>query len=177
MVRGGLARVCTPLVLVVGPSVCGPSETVFALHPAPDSRPSLRYGWLGDTVEAERAPAWHGERRPGTVVRIIKHLIERRVPHVLALYAAASWGLIEFVGFLVDEYILSTHLTRVVLTSLLLLLPSAAMVAWFHGRPGRDDVPLTEKIGIPANFVVAATVVFLLFRGPGLGGRQLPRCP
>lgn len=95
--------------------------------------------------------------------------MERRVPHVLALYAGASWALIEFTGFLVDEFLLSPHWTRVVLSVFLLLLPTVAMVAWFHGPPGRDAVPLSEKIGIPANLAVAAAVVILLFGGRDLG--------
>ncbi|MYG19030.1 MAG: tetratricopeptide repeat protein [Gemmatimonadales bacterium] len=95
--------------------------------------------------------------------------MERRVPHVLALYAGASWALIEFTGFLVDEFLLSPHWTRVVLSVFLLLLPTVAMLAWFHGPPGRDVVPLAEKIGIPANLAVAAAVVILLFGGQDLG--------
>ena len=95
--------------------------------------------------------------------------MERRVPHMLALYAGGSWALIEFTGFLVDEFLFSPHWTRVVMTALLLLVPSVAMLAWFHGRRGRDDVPLTEKIGIPANLAVAAITLFLLFGGRDLG--------
>ena len=100
---------------------------------------------------------------------LARELMERRVPHMLALYAGGSWALIEFTGFLVDEFLLSPHWTRVVMTGLLLVLPSIAMLAWFHGRRGRDDVPLTEKIGIPANLAVAAIVLFLVFGGWDLG--------
>ena len=95
--------------------------------------------------------------------------MERRVPHMLALYAGGSWALIEFTGFLVDEFLLSPHWTRVVMTGLLLVLPSVAMLAWFHGRKGRDDVPLAEKVGIPANLAVAAVVLLLVFGGRDLG--------
>ena len=100
---------------------------------------------------------------------LARNLFERRVPHVLAIYAGASLGLVEFAAFMVDEFLLSPHWTRVVLTAVLLLLPSVAMLAWFHGRQGRDEVPLTEKIGIPANLALAATVLLLLFGGQDLG--------
>ena len=114
----------------------------------------------------ETGRAWRTEAR---VVALVKHLFERRIPQVLAIYAGASWGLIEFAGFLVEEFLLSPHWPRFVLAALLLLLPSVLMLAWFHGRPGRDDVPLAEKIGIPANLAVAALALLLLFGGRDLG--------
>ena len=103
------------------------------------------------------------------LIRLLDDLMERRVPHVLAIYAGASWGLIEFTEFLVGTFLLSQRLTILVMAALFLLLPSVAMLAWFHGRRGRDDVPLAEKIGIPVNLAVAASVLLVLFRGQHLG--------
>lgn len=102
---------------------------------------------------------------------LARTLLERRVPHALAIYAGASWALVEFVAFAVDEFLLSPHLTRVVLAGLLLLLPTAFMLAWFHGKPGRDreNLARTEKIGIPANLVLCAAVLWILFGGKDLG--------
>lgn len=97
-----------------------------------------------------------------------KSLIERRVPQVLAIYAGASWGFIEFVAFAVDEFLLSPHWPRVALTVVLTMVPSVFMLAWFHGRPGRDAVPLAEKIGIPLNVAVLAAVLVAGFGGTGL---------
>ncbi len=102
----------------------------------------------------------------------MRGLFERRVPHVLGIYAGASWALVEWVAFLVDEFLLSPHWPRVVMSTLLLLLPSVAMLAWFHGRPGRDQVAAAEKIGIPVNLAVAAAVLMLLFRGADLGSQM-----
>ena len=101
----------------------------------------------------------------------VRALIERRVPHIVAIYAGASWGLIEFTGFVVGEFLLSPHWTRVVLVTLLALLPSVVMLAWFHGRPGRDRDSLagTEKVGIPANLVLCGAVLRMLFGGVDLG--------
>ncbi len=103
--------------------------------------------------------------------RPLRTLLERRVPHVLAIYAGASWGVVEFVNFAVDEFLLSPHWTRVVLLGLLPLLPTALMLAWFHGKPGRETEGLarTEKIGIPANVVLCGAVLWMLFGGADLG--------
>ena len=101
----------------------------------------------------------------------VRDLFARRVPHIVALYAGASWGLIEFTSFAVDEFLLSPHWTRVVLVTLFLLLPSVILLAWFHGRPGRDRDSLarTEKIGIPVNLVLCVAALWMLFGGVDLG--------
>ena len=116
---------------------------------------------MDTTPPAERPPP----------VFSVRALLERRVPHIVAIYAGASWGLIEFTGFLVVEFLLSPHWTRVVLVTLFLLLPSVVILAWYHGKPGRDrDFPArTEKIGIPANLVLCAAALWSLFGGVDLG--------
>ncbi len=104
-------------------------------------------------------------------VSLARELIQRRVPHILAIYAGASWGLVEFTNFAVDEFLLSPHWTRMVLVTLFVLLPSVLMFAWFHGKPGRDRDSLarTERIGIPANLVLCAVVLWALYGGEELG--------
>lgn len=103
--------------------------------------------------------------------KLVRTLVERRVPHILALYVGASWGIIEFVNFAVHEFVLSPHWTRVALVAVLLLLPTVFMLAWFHGKPGKDvdEMPRAEKIGIPANIVLCAGVLWLIFGGEDLG--------
>ena len=100
---------------------------------------------------------------------LIRECVDRRVPQVVTIYAGASWGLVEFSAFLTDEFLLSPHWPRVAMTTLLLLAPMAVMLAWFHGKRGRDEVPLVEKIAIPANLVLALAVLGVLFRGADLG--------
>ncbi len=100
---------------------------------------------------------------------LLKDLVERRVPHSVAFYVGVSWGCVQFTHLIVNEFLLSPHWTRVVLSTVLLLLPSVLMLAWFHGRPGRNRVTLTEKIGIPVNLTVAAVVLALAFSGTDLG--------
>lgn len=102
---------------------------------------------------------------PGLAAKLMK----RRVPHVLAIYAGASWGLVEFMAFAVDEFLLSPHWTRVVMVGVLLILPSVLMLAWFHGAPGRDEMARVEKVGIPANLAFAVVVLWALFDGEDLG--------
>ena len=100
-----------------------------------------------------------------------RDLIQRRVPHILAIYAGASWGLVEFTAFAVDEFLLSPHWPRMVMATLFMVLPSVFMLAWFHGKPGRerDQLARTEKVGIPANLLLCMVVLAALFEGEELG--------
>ena len=100
---------------------------------------------------------------------LMRSLVERRVPHSVALYIGVSWGCVQFTHFIVNEFLLSPHWTRVVLAAVLLFLPSVLMLAWFHGRPGRNRFPLVERVGIPANVVVVAVVLTLAYSGTDLG--------
>ena len=100
---------------------------------------------------------------------LMRNLVERRVPHSLAIYIGVSWGCVQFTHFIVNEFLLSPHWTRVVLSTVLLFLPTVLMLAWFHGRPGRNRVTLTEKVGVPVNLAVAAVVLALAFSGTDLG--------
>ena len=109
---------------------------------------------------------------------LMRNFVERRVPHSVALYIDVSWGCVQFTQFIVNEFVLSPHWTRVVLSMVLLFLPTVLMLAWFHGKPGRNRVTLTEKVGIPVNLAVAAVVLALAFSGTDLGAaveRAIPK--
>lgn len=109
-------------------------------------------------------------RSPG--IGLIRSLIERRVPHAVGIYAGASWGLMEFTDAIVVQRLLfSTHYVDLVLLATPLLLPSVILLAWFHGKSGRDreTLPRTEKIGIPANMALCGIVLWAAFAGTDLG--------
>jgi tetratricopeptide (TPR) repeat protein len=101
--------------------------------------------------------------------RLFRGLWSRRVPHFLGAYFVAVWAILEFLDWLVNRYLLSSHLVDFALALLLLLLPSVLLVAWFHGSPGRDQLARTELIGVPVNLAMAAVVLVLLFGGKDLG--------
>src|SRR5687768_4908605 len=95
-------------------------------------------------------------------------MVERRVPHILAVYAGLSWGFVQFIDF-IERYGISPHWTDLALIALLLLLPSVVLFAYNHGRPGKDEWTAVEKVGIPLNVVLAGVVLFLLFQGKAMG--------
>lgn len=98
-----------------------------------------------------------------------QNLWKRRVPQAVGIYLGISWAVIEFVGFMVDRYVLSPHLVTLSLVVLASLLPSVAIVAYFHGAPGRQGWTRVEKIGIPTNLLAMGVLLAVLFSGRDLG--------
>ena len=108
-------------------------------------------------------------RRGDVKNRLWKSLWTRRVPHVLGVYLGVSWGLLEFVGFLVDRYLLSPHLVTFSLVALVSLLPSISIIAYFHGTPGRQGWSKVEKVAVPSNLLALGVLLTLMFSGKDLG--------
>jgi len=100
---------------------------------------------------------------------LIKRLFERRMPQIVFIYFGVCWTILEFLNWLVEHYQLSPYFTDLGLIILLSLLPTVGMLAYFHGRPGRDVWTKTEKIGIPANIVCTLALVYIVFSGKELG--------
>lgn len=102
-------------------------------------------------------------------VSFFKDLISRRVPQILGGYLAASWILLEFMDWLVRRYPISPHLVEFCLVFLAAMIPTIFLLAYFHGKPGRDQWTKIEKIGIPTNLVVTTLLLVFLFRGKEIG--------
>lgn len=96
-------------------------------------------------------------------------LKERRVPQILGLYLGAGWGLIQFIEWIVQRYGLSPYLPDFSLVILFSLLPTVAVIAYFHGRPGRDRWTLTELVTVPVNLIFTMSLLFTIFSGKDLG--------
>ena len=85
----------------------------------------------------------------------MRQLLHRRVPHIVGAYLATSWILLEFTDWAVGQYALSPALTNFVVTTLLLLLPAVAVLAWRHGAPGEDPWTKADAAVIGLNLVAA----------------------
>ncbi len=109
---------------------------------------------------------------PSPWAGLIRDLFGRRVPYWIGVYAGASWLLFEFTNQVVmQRWLFFEHYEGLVLWPILLLLPSVIMVAWFHGKPGRDRNTLarTEQIGVPANLALCGIVPWANFADTPLG--------
>ena len=108
---------------------------------------------------------------------LMRSLFERRVPQIVAIYMGACWGLVEFMDFMVEEFLLSPHWTRVALIAAALLVPSVLMLAWFHGKAGPDRMVRAEKIGIPANVALCVALLWVVFADTDLGAATMCSSP
>ncbi len=98
-----------------------------------------------------------------TKISFFKNLWQRRVPQILGIYLGASWAIIEFVSsLLVDRYLLSSHLITLCIIILFTLIPSVLLLAYFHGKSGKDEWVKYEKIGIPVNLLISAFLIYFL---------------
>ncbi len=100
---------------------------------------------------------------------MLASLVKRRVPHILGLYLGGCWVAVEFVNFLTERYLLSDALTDLTLVALFAMVPAVAMMAWFHGTPGKDQAPKIEKVFVPLNVVAMVALAATLFYGKELG--------
>lgn len=88
--------------------------------------------------------------------------MRRRVPHAALFYFGVSWGLLEFTSYLEERYELSKTLGDAMLAVAAIMLPATLIVAWTHGKPGRDPWGRLEKLALAISGVAAAVAVFVI---------------
>jgi predicted Zn-dependent protease len=96
-------------------------------------------------------------------------ILERRIPQYLLVYIGVAWGLMQFTQFIVSVFLLSPHWTKVAIFAAFMLWPGYLLVVYRHGRAGEDSWSLPEKVGVPANLLVAFAVLVFMFHGEDLG--------
>ena len=94
---------------------------------------------------------------------------ERRILPAVGVYAAGSWVLIEILDRLVERYLLSPYITDAAFWGLYSLIPAVILVAWSHGKPGRDKATTAEKVGVPINIIATLGLLITLFADKDLG--------
>lgn len=96
---------------------------------------------------------------------MLKSLFQRRVPQIVGLYIGATWMMIEIGDWVTDRFQLAPDLTSYIFVGMVALLPAVAVVAWYHGAPGKDEWTRIEKTVIPVNLLLAVFAV-IYFVGP-----------
>jgi tetratricopeptide (TPR) repeat protein len=87
---------------------------------------------------------------------LIGALNERRAWRWLIAYAAASWGLTEATGFLIDTYGVSRTMLDVLIFLIVACFPIILTLVWFHGAKGHQRVNRLEGVILAVLVAVAA---------------------
>ena len=93
---------------------------------------------------------------------------DRRILPAVGVYVAGTWVLIEILDRLVERYLLSPYLTDIVFWGLYSFIPAVMLIAWTHGRPGKDKATRLEKVGVPINVIATLGLLITVFGGKNL---------
>ena len=117
---------------------------------------------IGDSPEEQ-------EDQVDEKIPLFQDLLARRVPQFVGIYFAFTWGVIQFVNWLVDRYLLSPYLIDLCFAISVSMIPSILILSYFHGKPGKDRWTRVEKVAIPINAIVSAIILFFVFYPKDLG--------
>ena len=90
----------------------------------------------------------------------IKELFNRRIPQIIGSYIVAGTSLVLFIDWLVNRYAFPQYYVTLALVSILSIIPSVIIIAYFHGAPGKDEWTKIERVGIPINIIFIALILF-----------------
>ena len=93
----------------------------------------------------------------------------RRVPQYFGGYCLTVMGVVQFVDWIQNRFVLSPHLTNFVLVLFLTLIPAVVLVSYHHGMPGRQVLTFWEKVALILNLAVTLAVLYFMFQGKDLG--------
>ncbi len=102
-------------------------------------------------------------------MNVFREIKERHVLQAVGVYVGACWVLIEILDRLVERYLLSPTLTDVFFWGLFSLLPAVILIAYAHGKPGKDKVTRSEIVGVPINLIATTGLLITMFSGQHMG--------
>ena len=94
---------------------------------------------------------------------IIQEIRHRRVLPAVGFYVGSCCVLVEIIDRLVERYLLSPYLSDIVFWGLYSLIPAVMLVAWTHGKPGKDKVTRFERVGVPINLIATIGLLISVF--------------
>lgn len=104
-----------------------------------------------------------------TFSHLIKELWKRKVFLVLGLYLIVLLIILQAVKSIIDNYPISPYWYELILVFFLSFLPSIIIHTYHHNRIELLKLKIVEKISIPFNLILSATLLILMFYGKDLG--------
>jgi len=104
-----------------------------------------------------------------------EQLREKHIFQTVFLYLGGAWAAMEAIGFFVDNYGWSRRVLDVAVLLIVLGVPAALIIAWYHGEKGRQQVQKTEASLLLTLAVLAAIGTFRLSTAAEDPARQANR--
>jgi serine/threonine-protein kinase len=117
----------------------------------PASRPSARY--VVDALRGENSQASSPGSGPGPSDNLLDSLIRRRFPQIVAVTAVVGFSALAWISDLEDRGVLPEPSYKVALDTFISAVAVSGVIAWFHGKKGKQrvqplEVTLLSAIGI-----------------------------
>jgi len=84
-----------------------------------------------------------------------EEIFARRIPHIIGMYIATVWLAVEIADWMSERFSISDQFSTYVFVGMLTFIPSVIMLAWGHGRPGKDQWSKSELTWLPMNLVIS----------------------
>ncbi|MCF6319602.1 MAG: tetratricopeptide repeat protein [Proteobacteria bacterium] len=104
---------------------------------------------------------------------IFEEIIARRIPHIIGMYIAGVWLSIEIADWMSDRFNMPNQLSIYVFVGMSTFIPSVVMLAWGHGRPGKDRWSKLELAWLPTNILLSVLAISYFI--VSLEGETLPQ--
>jgi len=86
---------------------------------------------------------------------LFAELLERRIPQILGMYVAAVWLAVEIADWMSERFDVPAQFSSYVFVIMISFIPLVGLLAWGHGRPGKDQWTRKQIMFIPVNLVLA----------------------
>ncbi len=100
---------------------------------------------------------------------LLQKLWDRRILQFTFSYVIGAFAVVQLIDWLSKRYVFSPVWTDIIFVFLAALLPSVLLFTYFHGQGNLKELNPTVKKFIPANMILAASLIFFLFNGSELG--------
>lgn len=100
------------------------------------------------------------------MAQLFGEMMKRRIPHILGMYVAAVWLCVEIADWMSERFPVSEALSSYVFVILLSLAPAVGLLAWGHGRPGKDQWTKTQAVVIVLNLILAVMAAWYWVKQP-----------
>ncbi len=78
-------------------------------------------------------------------------ILVRRILQIIGVYIASMWLAVEIGEWLTERFSVPADLPKSIFVGMISMLPAVIMMAWWHGRPGRDRWSLFQGVFLLAN--------------------------